>query len=480
MSDTKKQELYKKGLELASQGKNQLALETILEYLKSFPNDIEAGNDAGALYYSLGQTEKAIDILEDVWQKSPDSGEVCWNLTEAYLSANMPENAVRQFATLEKSNLLNFDTVNRAAKLFADKGDKANAIEMLLYSLKLCPNQDVLNSMIELLKITRPKIAFFNGLGDDTKFLKDIIDFTADRFEVKIFSGTTTQQVSELMDWADIAWFEWCTDMLAAATAMPKKCKIIARLHRFEAYEIFPKKVVWENVDNLILVGNSYVRKQLTKSVPQIERRTKIITIPNGINTDAYKFLNQPKGKNIACIGYLNMRKNPMFLLQCMQKLNFIDKEYKLFFAGNFQDPMLEQYIQYMVRQLDLNDVVFFQGWQDDIADFLYNKHFIVSSSIGESQGLGVLEGMSCGLKPLIHNFPGATEIFDSKYIFNIAEQFCDMIISDDYNPSEYRAFVEKTYPQKKQLNDINAIFASMEKSISKISSNSSNFAASY
>jgi glycosyltransferase involved in cell wall biosynthesis len=133
-----------------------------------------------------------------------------------------------------------------------------------------------------------------------------------------------------------------------------------------------------------------------------------------------------------------------------------------------------------MVRQLNLNDVVFFQGWQDDITDFLYNKHFIVSSSIGESQGLGVLEGMSCGLKPIIHNFPGAAEIFEDKYIFNIAEQFCDMITSDDYNPSEYRAFVEKKYPQKKQFQDINNIFTSMEKSISKNNINNSSFAAAY
>ena len=56
-----------------------------------------------------------------------------------------------------------------------------------------------------------------------------------------------------------------------------------------------------------------------------------------------------------------------MLLLQCMQKLNYIDPEYKLFFAGIFQNPMLEQYIKHIVQQLELTDVVFFDGWQEDV-----------------------------------------------------------------------------------------------------------------
>jgi glycosyltransferase involved in cell wall biosynthesis len=157
------------------------------------------------------------------------------------------------------------------------------------------------------------------------------------------------------------------------------------------------------------------------------------------------------------------MRKNPMFLLQCMQKLHFIDPEYKLFFAGNFQDPMLEQYTKYMVKSLGLEDVVVFDGWQQDIPAWLKNKHFIVSSSIGESQGMGVLEGMACGLKPVIHNFPGAEQIFPSEFIFNISEQFCSLVTSEDYKPKKYRKFVEQKYPLRNQLEKINKIFYELE-----------------
>ena len=43
-----------------------------------------------------------------------------------------------------------------------------------------------------------------------------------------------------------------------------------------------------------------------------------------------------------------------MFLLQCMQKLHHIDSEYKLYFAGAFQDAALEQYILHMTKRLGL------------------------------------------------------------------------------------------------------------------------------
>ena len=155
-----------------------------------------------------------------------------------------------------------------------------------------------------------------------------------------------------------------------------------------------------------------------------------------------------------------------MFLLQCMQKLHYIDPQYKLFFAGVFQDAALEQYIRYMVKALDIADVVFFDGWQDDVNTWLQDKHYIVSTSIGESQGMGLLEGMACGLKPVIHNFPGADQIFPSEFLFNISEEFCRQVCSEHYEPERYRRFVEERYSLERQLNSINKLFLRLEAEI--------------
>jgi hypothetical protein len=149
-----------------------------------------------------------------------------------------------------------------------------------------------------------------------------------------------------------------------------------------------------------------------------------------------------------------------------MQKLHYIDPQYKLFFAGVFQDAALEQYIRYMVKAMELADAVFFDGWQDDVNKWLADKHFIVSASLGESQGMGVLEGMACGLKPVVHNFPGADQIFPGDCLFNISEQFCQQICSEHYYPRQYRAYVEQRYPLRQQLNSINKLFLRFEAEI--------------
>jgi len=457
---------YGKGLELAEAGRFEQAFECIQQHLGTSPDDAEAINDAGAILHCLGRSEQAVEYLLKARALRPQSGEVLWNLAEAYLAAGRAGEAVHLFDDMKQMGILSSDMLNRAASIFIDDNDKANGIEMLHCSLQISPGQDVLKPMIEIVRNKRPKIAFFCGLAGDVKFLRDIYTFAESRFPVKFFEGQDLREMYELMKWSDISWFEWCTDMAVEASRMPKVCKNIVRLHAFEAYTDWPARVQWENIDTLVLVGNSYIKDALLLQVPAIDSRTRATTIPNGVNLEKFKFIERPRGKNLACVGYLHAGKNPMFMLQCMQKLHYIDPQYKLFFAGLFQERRLEQYIRHMVRELDLVDVVFFDGWQEDINGWLEDKHYIVSTSIGESQGMGLLEGMACGLKPVIHNFPGANQTFPSEYLFNISEDFCRQIHSEPYEPRKYRRFVEECYPLKRQLSEINNIFRKLETEI--------------
>jgi len=456
-------EHYRRGLELADAGRYQEALDCIQGHLRMTPNDAQALNDAGAILYCLGRSPEAIDYLVRARKLQPQSAEIIWNLVEAYLAEGRPGEAAKLFADMHRLGMLNTDVINRTANVFLSRDNKADALEMLQYSLKISPEQEVLRPMIDVIRSKRPKIAFFCGLSGDVKFLKDICEFAESRFPVRLFDGAGVDQMYELMRWSDISWFEWCTDMVVEASKLPAVCKNLVRLHRFEAYQDWPAQVKWENIDKLITVGNSFVRDAILSRVPDINSRTCLVTIPNGVNLDRFQFTGRTKGKNLACVGYLNLRKNPAFLLQCMQKLHYIDPEYRLFFGGTFQDLMLEQYVRHMVYTLGLTDVVFFDGWQQDVNRWLRDKHYIVSASIGESQGMGLLEGMACGLKPVIHNFPGASQIFGSEFLFNIAEQFCEQILSDKYEPRRYRRLVEESYSLKNQLCEINGIFTQLE-----------------
>jgi glycosyltransferase involved in cell wall biosynthesis len=457
---------HENGLKLAEEGRYQEALTCMQEHLRTAPDDAESLNDTGAILHCLGRSNEAIDHFIRAYELRNDSAEIIWNLAEAYIATGRANEAIQLFDKMQQLGVLNVDVLNRTASILLDQNNKADAVEILLRSLQICPEQEILEPMIQVIRSKRPKVAFFCGLTGDTKFLSDIYEFTERRFNVRFFEGQDVNQMYELMKWSDISWFEWCTNMAVEASRLPKVCRNIVRLHRFEAYGDWPGHVQWENIDSLITIGNSFVEDALLKRVLDIRSRTQLVTIPNGVNLDRFKFTDRSRGRNIASVGYLNMRKNPMFLLQCMQKLHYINPEYKLFFAGNFQDSMLEQYIKHIVRQLKLTDVVFFDGWQEDMNAWLMDKHYIVSASIGESQGMGLLEAMACGLKPVIHNFPGANQIFPSEFLFNISEEFCGQIISGTYEPQKYRELVETNYSLKDQLSKINKIFTRLEAEI--------------
>ena len=456
---------YRRGLELAETGKYQEALAYFQSHLRTRPDDAQALNDTGVILHCLGRSDEAINHLIKARTLKPDSAEIIWNLAEAYIAASRPAEAMQLVDDMERMGILNADLLNRTANAFLRQDNRAGTIEMLLQSLRISPQQRILEPMLQVIRSKRPKVAFFCG-GDGAGFLDQIAEFIKQRFEVRTFSGHTEKELYELMKWSNISWFEWCTNMAVLASRMPKVCKNIIRLHRYEAYEQWPRQINWSNIDVLITVGNSFVKNALLHSVPELESRTSVVTIPNGVNLEKFPFTDRPRGKNIAFVANLRMVKNPAFVLQCMQKLHYIDPGYHLFFAGLFQDGALEQYLRHIVGALDLRDVVFFDGWQQDVKSWLNDKHYIVSTSIIESQGMGLLEAMACGLKPVIHNFPGADQMFPSEFLFNISEQFCSQILSDSYEPGRYRKFVEEHYSLRNQLKKINDIFVRLETEI--------------
>jgi hypothetical protein len=297
-------------------------------------------------------------------------------------------------------------------------------------------------------------------------FLQEIIEFTKKRFNVRVFEGKTEDELYELMQWSDISWFEWCTNLAAIASNKPKVCKMVVRLHRYEAYSNWPGQVNWRNVDTLITVGNPVVMQTLTARVPGIAEMTNVVSIPNGVNLEKFRFVDRRKGKNIAFLANLRMVKNPAFLIQCMQKLHYIDREYKLFIAGNVVEPEIEQYLRHIVKALKLQDTVVFEPFQRDVFGWLCDKHYIVSTSIIEGLPMCILEGMACGLKPVIHNYPGAEGVFPKEFLFDIAEQFCEQILSQDYQPAKYRGYAKERYSLAGQLGQVNRIFSDFEKQI--------------
>lgn len=309
---------------------------------------------------------------------------------------------------------------------------------------------------------SKVRIAFFCGW--DRKFLPDIVGHFSERsqeYDVQFFHSKSVNDFKDTMAWSHVSWFEWCDSLLIEATKFPKTCRIVCRLHRFEAFTGMPSQVDWSKVDTLMLVAQ-HMTDALKIHVPDIQERVNIQTIYNGVNLERFAFTERKKGFNIAYIGYLNYRKNPSLLLQCMRHLVDIDPRYILHVAGDYQDKECELYIEQMVEKLHLEDNVKFYGWVDDLENWVQDKHFVLSTSIHEGHPAGIMEAMAAGLKPLIHNFYAAEEMYPRRYIFNTLDEFADMVMSDEYDSAEYRKYIADNYPLDRQLSKIESIFKNL------------------
>jgi Flp pilus assembly protein TadD len=143
---------YKEALRLAEAGKNDEALACIQEYLASSPHDAEALNDTGAILFSLGYTEEAVNHLVKARQLNPNAGEILWNLSEAYLALSKPLQAMELFDNMHQMGILNAEVLNRTADSCLKNDLLAEAVQMLEWSLEISPDQSILHPMISIIR----------------------------------------------------------------------------------------------------------------------------------------------------------------------------------------------------------------------------------------------------------------------------------------------------------------------------------------
>jgi glycosyltransferase involved in cell wall biosynthesis/2-polyprenyl-3-methyl-5-hydroxy-6-metoxy-1,4-benzoquinol methylase len=453
---------------LAEAGDHEAALEAYAAYLREHPADGRALNDLGSLLFATGRLEEAAVHLEGAARRLDADGRplALWNLAEVYLASRRPNKALGLFDALFADETLSAELANRTAKAFLDAGEPGGAVEALLAARAAIPGQEMLTEFIDAIRAQRPKVAFFSDTGD-TKFLSEIHPWTEQRFPTRLWCASTREHMIETLQWCDIAWFEWCTEQVVLASHLPKTCRTIVRLHRYEAFRKWPAEVNWDNIDFLVTVGNPCVLKRVEAAVSDLTDRTRVLSIPNGVNLNRFAFVDRPRGKNVAMVGYLNLRKNPGLLLQCFARLHRADPEYRLHVAGEFQDDgLLFDYMDTMLDELGLRGAVVFDGWQDDVAAWLEDKHYLVSTAMGEGHPVNVLEAMARGIKPLIHTWPGAREFFPPEWLWRDPDEFCRCVLEGEYEPRLYRDYVAAHYSLQEQLAGINAAFAHLERDI--------------
>lgn len=417
------------------------AKELIDQYKNIAKDDIDAYSMDAVVLIMEGKFQKVEKVLKEGLDLDENNFDLNYNLAYVYQQ-------------IEKLNL---------ALEYYEKAKISCKDEKLKEQINSTINE-IENKHPEAVNDSRLKLVFFVKQGMDS-FLGDIIKGLSDDYITKKIVVTEYKQIDEGMKWADICWFEWCDELViyGSKLAVAKEKKVVCRLHSYEAFTDYPSKVDWDKVDKLIFIAE-HIKKFVSDKI-KIHNR-KLLVISNGIDINKWRLAVRKHGFNIAYVGYVNYKKGPMLLLHTFKAIYDKDSRYKLYIAGQFQDDRDVLYFQQMIKEFGIEKNVIYEGWQNNLDEWLKNKNYILCTSILESQNMSVMQAMAKGMKPIIHNFVGAKQIYPKECIWNTIDEAVDMIQSSEYCSENYRKFIEDNYSLESQIDSIKSILSEFKKNM--------------
>jgi Flp pilus assembly protein TadD len=148
--------LYQEATALAEAGQFQEAYDLYQLYLEEHPDDPEALNDTAVVLHCMHRSGEGIDYLIRARGIAGDSPEIVWNLAEALLAEARALEARPLLPIMAEHETITADILNRAARILVDQKELDAATELLSWSLDLCPDQELLRPMIQIIESKKP------------------------------------------------------------------------------------------------------------------------------------------------------------------------------------------------------------------------------------------------------------------------------------------------------------------------------------
>ena len=428
------------------------------EQLENTPeNDPKRYNISGLIYFQKNEFDKAKEEFEKGLKINPVDSDLLFNYGYLLKDINQEKQAWRYLMRIHNKDWATYDLL----------GDIEYKNRSKLASLRFYKKaaelpdapQEMKKKFIEMRNNVKQdtKIAFLCLPGLDN-FLKDIVETFSLGYDVKLVVTTDGNQIAEAIKWADIVWLEWANEMAIFATnKIPEiqNKKVVCRLHGYEAFnENVLNKINWKFIDRMIFVAD-HVREDAFESCSKI-KNIPYTMVYNGIDLDKITYNRRTKGRKICFSGYINYKKNPMLMLQILSKLLRIDPEYKVYWVGKHQDIRIAKYMNYILKDLKIEDNFVFEGWTSNIDSWLEDKNYFLSTSIHEGYGVAIMEAMAKGIKPIIHNFYAARGYYPDELIYNTIDEAVEKITEKSYDSESYRKFIEDNYSLEEQIESFN------------------------
>lgn len=302
------------------------------------------------------------------------------------------------------------------------------------------------------------KIALFDPYTP--KFTADMVGWWESHgYEVKV----DRYYDPEMVDWADVVWFDTCDNNLLSATnpsqalrdewLVERRKDIPWDLHE---YDLSNKKVIvrpidievwqgnfaydnmWDVVDDVIFLAPHIQNIMMADSRPQAGKFKQHI-IPCGVNLERWTFREREDGFNIGVVAELWESKGVDLALQIAMRLKEIDPRYQITWLGkNQMYHWGKAYFDDLAKDLPITHDIDFV---EDLNSWWEDKNYVLHCGQKETYTYAVAEAMAKGIKPIFHRYYGADETWPGLTWTSIDEAI-DMITEMKYDSESYRQYL--------------------------------------
>jgi glycosyltransferase involved in cell wall biosynthesis len=207
----------------------------------------------------------------------------------------------------------------------------------------------------------------------------------ADRFDARLCAE------------ADAVWTEWANDEAFEAAASGVCKKLIVRLRGFEAFGPLDQ-LEWSNVDALVY-ESPFLKQLVEEKLPGL-RGFRSHVIPSGIDVANIPFKERKAGPVVAMVGRGVADKGFQLAFEWARQRSDV----QLHVGIALPEPRLLRYLEHSKpSNVTIHHRVETVKWLDEI-----DANYLLSASSWESLGYTIAEAMALGIKPLIHDTPGA------------------------------------------------------------------------
>jgi glycosyltransferase involved in cell wall biosynthesis len=270
--------------------------------------------------------------------------------------------------------------------------------------------------------------------GHDLKFLEGLLDLIGGLPDVRLLvdkwsghdqhdEGTSRRMIAQ----ADFVFCEWCLgNAVWYSRNIRSDQRLIVRLHRQELWTGHLNEIDQSRVKGFVVVGDA-IRQHLMAS--NMDGR-KIVVIPNAIRSEIFERekLNGSRF-NVGVIGFVPIRKRLDLALDVLDILATADPRYTLRLKGKMPGDYgwmrtreeEHAFFDAEFRRLHENPVlrnrVVFDGFENDVGEWLRRIGYVLSTSDDESFHLAIAEGAASGAVPCVLPWPGSDRLYPSHWI---------------------------------------------------------------